>query len=273
MSGTTVHFVTPASHPRFLVRRADVTVTMAESAPQPTTYALAVADLTSDPAILGRPTLFALRRSGSGGDSMRVTGSLDHARARPRDIVNVAAAGLQLPKLPVPQLPYSMDPGRGSSELRFMLDGEQISGRWVVRSTNLTWLPDSNARALNTMETLVTRVLTGIRELEMTAEIGGTVSAPRLAVRSNLDRQVADRLRAVAGEEIAAAQSRVRAQVDRLVEEKTAPVRARVDSLRSETEQRVAQARSRLDEEKRKLEERIKALGSGAIGLPRLPGN
>jgi hypothetical protein len=238
-----------------------------------TTYSLAVGDVTTEPAIIGRPTLFVLRRREGNGDSLRATGSLDHTRSRPRDVVNVVASGLRLPPLPVPQLPYTMDPGRGHSELRFALDGDQISGRWVVRSSNLAWRPlaDSSSRRLNTIESLVARVLTGIKELQMTAEISGSVAAPRLAVRSNLDRQVADRLRSVAGEEVAAAEARVRAQVDRLVEEKTAPVRQRVDSLRAETEQRVAQARIRLDEEKRKLEERIRTLGGGALGLPRLP--
>ena len=99
------------------------------------------------------------------------------------------------------------------------------------------------------------------------------LKAPRMAVRSNLDRQVADRLRAVAGEEISAAQRKVRAQVDKLVEEKTAPVKAKIEELRIESERRVADARARLDAEKRKLEERLKSLGGALVGLPRLPGS
>ena len=272
-SGTTVHFVTPESYPQFLLRRADVNVDIT-SGTGSGKYALAATDITSDPAIVGRPMLFALRRITSGGalDSLRVTGSLDH-RGTPRNIANVAAAGVQLPSLSVPSLPYSMEPGRGATEMRFVLDGEQLSGRWVVRSKNLSWKPDSaRARQLNTVETLVARVLTGIPELELTADIGGTLKEPRMSVRSNLDRQVADRLRAVVGEEVRAAQAKVRAQVDRLVEEKSAPVKARVVELRAEGERRVAEARSKLDEEKRKLEERLKALSGSVLNLPRLPG-
>jgi hypothetical protein len=153
------------------------------------------------------------------------------------------------------------------------LDGEQLSGRWVVRSSNVSWKLDSTrARRLNSIEGLVARVLTGVHELELTADVSGTLKEPRLAIRSNLDRQVADRLRAVAGAEIAAAQAKVRAQVDRLVEEKSAPVKAKVNEIRAEGERRVADARTKLDEEKRKLEERLKALGGGVVGLPRLPG-
>jgi hypothetical protein len=198
---------------------------------------------------------------------------MDHVGANPKETLAAAAAGISLPKLPVPSLPYLMDPGRGSSELRFVLEGDKLSGRWSVRSNNLTWVKDSSrARTLNKVEELVARVLTGIPSLELTADVSGSLAAPRLAVKSNLDRQVGDRLRAVVGQEVAAAQAKVRAQVDRLVDEKSAPVKAKINAVRAEGEQRVADARARLDEEKRKLEERVKSL-SGSIGLPRLPGN
>ncbi len=272
-AGATIHFATPQSNPRFLLRRADISI-VGSGEVGSGNYSLAASDVTTDPAIVGRPTLFALRRASRGGpvDSLRVTGSMDHVGAHPREVVSASAAGIQLPMLPLPALPFTMDPGRGSSELRFVLEGDRVSGRWAVRSSNLTWKPDSaRARALNTIETLVARVLTGVHDLELTAEVGGTLREPRLQVRSNLDRQVADRLRTVVGEEVAAAQAKVRAQVDRLVEEKSAPVKARVNELRAESERRVAEARARLDTEKRNLEERLKALGGGLVGLPRLP--
>jgi len=273
-SGTTVHFVKPESYPRFLLRRADVNIVTGGDA-RSGEYKFAASDVTSDPAILGKPMLFAVRRTaGSGGpaDSLRVTGSLDHTGARPRDVVNVQAAGIALPIIPVPSLPFVMNPGRGSSELRFVLDGDQVTGRWSVQSTQLKWVGDSaRTRPLNTMETLVARVLTGVPQLDLTADISGSLTAPKLAVRSNLDRQIADRLRAVAGEEIAKAETRMRAQVDKLVEEKSAPVRARVEELRSDAERRVADARTRLEEQKKRLEDRLKEMTAGVLTLPKLP--
>lgn len=274
-AGTTVQFVAREAYPRFHLRRADVNVDIT-SGMASGKYALAVSDLTSDPAIVGRPTLFAARRAAKGSDvdSLRITGSMDHLGAQPRDVANVYAAGVKLPALSLPVLPYRMDPGRGVSEMRFMLDGERLSGRWSMRSRNLIWISDSSrARQLNTVESLVARALTGIHELDFTAEIGGTIKAPTLHVRSNLDQQVANRLKAVVGEEVAVAQAKVRAQVDRLVEEKSAPVRAKIAAVRGDSEKRLADARTRLDEEKRKLDERLKALSGGLVGLPRLPGN
>jgi hypothetical protein len=162
-----------------------------------------------------------------------------------------------------------MDPGRGTSELRFVLDANAVSGRWAMRSSALTWVADpARARPLNTMESIVTRALTGIKDLEFTADISGTLDAPRLAVRSNLDRQVSERLKAVVGEEVKAAEAKVRAQVNRIVEERSAPARAKVAEVRADADRRIADARARLDDEKRKLEERLKSLSAGIPGLP-----
>ncbi len=271
MAGTTVHFVTPRSYPRFLLRRADVNVvgTGAVNAD----YALAASDLTSDPGLVGRPTLFVARRTPRGvpGDSLRIAGSLDHTRPVPRDVVTAYVGGVKLPPIALPMLPYTLDPGVGVSTLRFVLDGDRLSGTWSLRSGDVTWRPDSTrAKALNTMETLVARALTGINTLELTTDIGGTLSAPTLSVRSNLDRVIADRLRAVAGEAVAAAEAKARAQVDKFVNEKSEPVKARVAEIRADTERRVTDARTKLDVERKKLDERLKAL-SGGLNLPRVP--
>ena len=270
-SGSTVHFVTPKATPRFLLQRGDLNVTVSDG-PFRGAYAVAVVDATTEPAVVGRPTRFALRRvaSASAVDSLRLTGMLDHTGARPRDVISFQAAGVRLPVLSLPVLPYRADPGRGMTEMQLTLDGDQITGRWAVQSGSLLWSPDSaRARPLNTLESLVARVLTGVPQLELEARLSGAVRSPSLAVRSNLDRVMADRLRAVAGEELAAAEAKVRARVDSLVAEKSAPVKARVAELRVDAERRIADARARLETEKQKLEAQLKSLGGGL--LPQLP--
>ena len=270
-SGSTIQFVERESYPSFLLRRADLTVDVT-SGFAAGRYVVAAADVTTEPALVGRPTLFAARRSG-GGDiqAVRVTGALDHLGAKPRDVLNVHADGVKLPRLALPVIPYAMDAGRGLSELRFVLEGQAVSGRWSMRSNAIAWHVTDSARAqrLNRMESIVARALTGVNDLEFTADISGTLDAPRLAVRSNLDRQVADRLKAVVGEEVKAAEAKVRARVDRYVEEKSAPARARVAEIRADADRRIADARARLDEEKRRLEERLRNLTAG-LPLPRI---
>jgi uncharacterized protein (TIGR03545 family) len=272
-AGTTVHFVEREALPRFLIRRADVELTVGEGGARGI-YGLALADVTTEPTIVGRPMAFALRRE-SGGDieTLAARGTLDHVRATPRDIFTVEAGGVRLPTFTLPVLPLRADLGRGTSELRVDLDGERVAARWTVRSTRVTWVRDSLSRQLNPLESLVARVIMGLGELDLTAELTGELAAPRLTVRSNLDRAIAARVQAVAGEEIERAEAGVRAQVDRIVEEKTAPLRERVAELRSEAERRVSEASSRLDEERARLDAQLRSVTGGLIGLPKVGGH
>jgi uncharacterized protein (TIGR03545 family) len=268
-SGTTVHFVKPQAYPRFLLRRADLTVDVTDG-PARGSYIAAVTNATTEPALVGTPTLFAVRRAaaGTGIDSLRVTGSLDHVKAKPRDVLTVQAGGVALPTFPIPGLPYRGDPGRGASELRLTLDGDQLAAHWTLSTRKLAWIADSAAKKLNTIESLVARVLTGVASLQMNADVTGTLQAPKLAVSSNLDRVVADQLKSVAGEQVAAAEAKVRARVDSLVAEKSAPIKARVAEIRADADKRVADARAKLDAEKTKLDAQLKALSGGLVGLP-----
>jgi uncharacterized protein (TIGR03545 family) len=269
-SGTTVHFVRPAAYPRFLLRRADLTVAITDG-PARGNYVAAVTNATTEPALVGQPTMFALRRAatGTGVDSLRLTGMLDHRTAKPRDVFSLQAAGVELPGFPIPGLPYRAELGRGATALSLSLDGDQLAAKWTVASNKMAWVADSiAAKRLNTIESLVARVLTGVSTLQMNADVSGTVKSPKLAVSSNLDRVVADQMRSVIGAQVAAAEAKVRARVDSLVDEKAAPVRARIADLRTNVDKRVADARAQLDAEKQKLDAQLKTLSGGLVGLP-----
>src|SRR5262249_7161673 len=130
----------------------------------------------------------------------------------------------------------------------------------------------ARTKTLNTMESLVARVITGVGQLELNAGLNGPITAPKLSVNSNLDRAIADRLKSVMGAEVASAEAKVRARVDSLVDDKVAPLKKRVGDLKADGDKRIADARTQLDAEKQKLEAQVKALSGGLIGLPKIPG-
>jgi uncharacterized protein (TIGR03545 family) len=70
LAGTTVRFVTPVSYPRVLLQRATIDVTVSDG-PQRGRYVFAASDVTTDPAIVGKPSVFVLRRSTQGGITRR----------------------------------------------------------------------------------------------------------------------------------------------------------------------------------------------------------
>jgi uncharacterized protein (TIGR03545 family) len=248
--GEDVRFPKERSLPRFLLRSAELSFLLKGTQ----RYAGRLTGLASDPALYGRPTLF-----GATGPEFAAGAMLDHVRGTPQDTAGVSVGGIRLPAFQVPALPLRLDPGDASTHLGFNLRGDTIHARWGLRSSNVRWARDS-ALAHTVVGDLIWRTVSGISNLEVEARISGPLAHPQLAVRSNLDQAIAARLRAVLGEEVAAAERRLRAQVDALVDAKVGPVRARVTELQTQVLDQVAQQRARVDELQRSLEQRLREL-------------
>lgn len=268
-AGSTIHFVTQATYPRFLLEKGNVTLTLGEATGAARgEYRLTAADITTEPALVKRPMRFALDRTakGSAVESFAMRGTVDHAGKTQRETVELRADGIQLPGFPMPATPLRAELGRGRSSLRLEMAGDAITGSWSIVAPSATWALDSaRARSLNTMEQLVSRVIQSIHDVSVTADVAGTIRAPKLHVRSNLDRAVADGIKSVVGEEVRKAETKVRAQVDSVAEAALQPVRERVAELRAEVDKRAAEATTRLDDAKRQLAAQLKTLGAGLI--------
>ena len=98
-----------------------------------------------------------------------------------------------------------------------------------------------------------------------------TIKAPKLAVKSNLDEAIAQRLKAVVGEEVAKAEAMARAKVDSLVADKVEPVKQRVAAAQAEATKRVADQQARLDQVQADLQAELKRLTGGLAPDIKLP--
>lgn len=280
MAGSTVSFPKVREYPDFLLKRGDATLAVGGKNAASGDYVATITNVTTMPALVREPTRFSLTRRSTAGVVAAIDsrGVLDHVGGRIRDSLGVNASGVTLPSFPLPGLPIRAQLGQGTSRIDVLRMGNRIAARWTMDAPNVAWQRTAVAAGAgavpggvrNQMQELALRVIEGVGDLNVTADLTGDIAKPTLSVRSNLDQALAERLRAVGGEELAKAEAKVRAQVDKIVDEKTAPIRAKADSLRAEGEQRVADARARLDEEKQKLDERLKALLSarGVLGLP-----
>ena len=142
----------------------------------------------------------------------------------PRDSVSASAASLPLPAFTLPVLPVRVDPRHGGLQLAVSLVGDSVDARWAIQSDSVRWVPDSARLAsLSTTEALIWRVLSGLTSLDLSARASGPLTAPRLSVRSNLDRAIGDRLKAIGGEEVAKAEARARGAGVRRQEAATPP--------------------------------------------------
>jgi uncharacterized protein (TIGR03545 family) len=253
-AGEDVRFPKERALPRFLLRSAELSFVLRPTSDQPQRYAGRLTGLASDPALYGRPTLL-----GATGPQLTAGAMLNHVRGIPVDTAGATLGGMRFPSFEIPGLPLRLDPGAATTQLGFNLNGDTIHARFAIRSSNVRWARDSGLTN-TTIGDLIWRTVSGITNLDVEARLSGALHKPQLAVRSNLDQAIASRLRAVLGEEIAAAERQMRAKVDALVNDKVGPVRARVNEVQTQAQAQVAQQRARVDELQKQLEQRLREL-------------
>jgi uncharacterized protein (TIGR03545 family) len=273
--GETIEFPKVQDFPRFLLEQGALDFTIGGTGAVQGAYTATVRGLTSTPSLYGKPMLLsASRRSRSRAlGAIDISAVINHVTSRTVDSAAARLREVKLPAFAIPGVPFRVDAGTGLSTLDFTMKdgGAQISGRWLIASQQVRWTADTTRRSLNDIERLVWRVVEGLSTLNVVAELSGSVRSPKLAVRSNLDRAIADRLQAVVGEEIAKAERMVRTKVDSLVTDKVEPVKRQIATIRTEATQRVEAERKRLDAVERRLQAELKRMTGGLIPGIELP--
>jgi uncharacterized protein (TIGR03545 family) len=253
-AGEDVRFPKERSLPRFLLRSAELSFLLRPTSDQPQRYAGRLTGVASDPALYGRPMV-----ASATGPRLAAGAMLNHVRGVPVDTAGATVGGVRFPAFELPGLPLRLDPGAATTQLGFNLNGDTIRARFAIRSSNVRWARDSGLTN-STIGDLVWSAVSGISNLDLEARISGALHRPQLAVRSNLDQAIASRLRAVLGEQVAAAERQMRARVDALVDDKVGPVRARVNEVQTQAQALVARQRARVDELQQQLEQQLRAL-------------
>ena len=273
-AGVNVRFPKEHDWPKFLVQLGKVDLEIGGDSPLRGAYEAAVQGLTSDPSLYGKPTVVRTSRTAEGSAiaGIEVAAFIDHVNPqRMRDSASARLRGVELPTLDLPGLPFRLNPGRGAARLDFALRNDQLAGRWSLSSNQVAWALDSAGRKLNTLEGLVWRVVSGLKDLSVDARVSGGLRSPKLAVSSNLDRAIADRLQAVIGEEVAKAEKMVRAKVDSAVAKRVEPVRKQILAVRSEAETRLGLERKQVEDVERELQGELKRLSGGLAPDIKLP--
>ncbi|HEX6434352.1 MAG TPA: hypothetical protein VFZ87_08905, partial [Gemmatimonadales bacterium] len=189
-AGYTIEFPKAEEFPRFLLEQGSIDFSIGGSSPVRGNYAATVRGLTSTPALYGRPAVISAgrRAAGSAIGEIDVNAVIDHVTSRTVDSAHARLRGVRLPSFELPGIPFRVDPGTGSSELAFRMRGSQLFGRWGIRSNRVHWLADTAGRSLNDLERLVWRTVSGLNDLNVVAELTGTLGSPRLSVSSYLDQ-------------------------------------------------------------------------------------
>jgi hypothetical protein len=290
-AGRTVEFPRRERLPGFLLQLAELSLEIGGSGAAAGDYSARITDVTSAPALIGRPLTFAAGRTGGrvGPRTVRLGGSLDHTGPAARDSASGLVSGLQLPTISLAPLGVDLGLGQGGVELALGRAGDSLDLRLTWVSNAVTWNRRPGAAPTDTtgpaapagpvttqavgqtlarsVENVVWRTLSGLRDVRIDARLDGPVARPRLAVGSNVARALADGLRAQLGTELRAAEAQVRSRVDALVNDQVARAESAVGGFETQVRDRVAAERARLDQVKRDLEARVRALVPGIPGI------
>jgi uncharacterized protein (TIGR03545 family) len=274
-AGATLEFPKENEFPRFLLEQGQIDFSIGGTSAVQGAYQATVRGLTSTPTLYGKPTVVkaSRRAEGSAIAAIDVDAIIDHVTARTKDAGTARLRGIELPSFDIPGIPFRVVPGRGSSSLDFTMTGggAELFGRWAIASQQVSWAVDTAGRPMNDIERVVWRVVSGLKDLEVVAELRGSVGSPKFSVSSNLDKAVAQSLQAVIGEEVAKAERTVRAKVDSLVADKVEPVKRQIASVQTEANQRVQGERQRLDQVEQQLQAELKRLTGGLVPGLELP--
>jgi uncharacterized protein (TIGR03545 family) len=274
-AGETLEFPKEKEFPRFLIEQGQLDFSIGGTSAAQGAYQATVQGLTSTPTLHGRPAVIqaSRRAAGSAIAEIDVNATIDHVTARTRDVATARLRGIKLPSFDIPGIPFRVVPGTGASSLDFSMigGGAELKGRWAIQSQQVSWAVDTAGRSMNEIERLVWRIVSGMKDLEVVAELGGSVRSPKLSVSSNLDKAIAERLQAVMGEEVAKAERLVRAKVDSLVADKVEPVKRQIAAVQAEATRRTQGERQRLDQVEQQLQAQLKRLTGGLVPGLELP--
>ncbi len=273
--GTTYDFREGAEYPSFLLQEGDLGVIIGTGA-LAGSYSARIRGLTSAPALTGQPMEFTLGRDegAEGPRAISLAAVLDHTGATVRDSVSLSMSGVDLPRLAIDAFGGALDLGAGENTFTLSRQGDRIDARMRWVSENVTWEDVGGDPAVGGQGTpeigstewaqgLVRRTLAGIGRVELDMGLSGSLRSPSLQVSSNLGSAVAASLRREIGQEVEAAEARVRAEVDGYIQPLVQDARARLTSLRSGMEEQVLGSGAELEELQRRLEERIGELTGG----------
>jgi uncharacterized protein (TIGR03545 family) len=172
-----------------------------------------VTTITSDPVLVGVPTKAEITGTQE-GKALALTGIMDHTGQIPVEEATIVYSGLTAKEMSLPSSEYlpSFEKGLGKVGTQFKISGEDIDANIDLLISGLG--QPSGAPSF------VSGLWAGIDSLSAQGRLSGTAGNLNMDVTSNIDSILTDRLSKMFGAKVNEAQQKVRAEIDRLTNQK-----------------------------------------------------
>lgn len=225
--GHVVRFPEASPVPDFWVREATVGVAALGGEVRGT-----VRDLTSEPRVLGRPVTFAFAGDGiKAARALRLEGTLDRTDPdRPDDRARLTITGASVHDLTLSRgaLPVTLEEARADLAVDARRRGEALDADLTADLADTRFAAEAEPGMAGKA---LAEALAGVRRTEVKATVTGTVTAPKVALRSDLGRVLAGAVRSAVNARVEGLEAGLRDAIGRRVEARLADARREVDAL------------------------------------------
>lgn len=273
--GRNVPFKFRYAWPTFHLKKANITgVTSGEN---PISYEGTLADVTSDPRMVGRPIVLSVAGSGKGGRSLSLKAVLDYTEDIARESVNLAYSGMSLDNVKMGDYngPVGIGSGTGKVTVALKTGGETVSGNVNFNGEPVAMRHDvDKAKAGDKVVSTVHNAITGVKKLAVQVEVSGKLSKPAFKVKSSLDSAFKDALGAAAKKEADAARASAEKKVNGLVDGEKGKLSSLVEGNSSKALSKLGVKQSQVDSAMKQADQVIADLKkkASAGALKSLPG-
>jgi hypothetical protein len=237
--GTDVSFPKEDNPPDFLIAKMLLTGTTGGAGKEGSAIEFKgeINDITSDQSLLGRPTKFELSGANE-GKKLGVNGILDHRVEAAQDSFTFSYEGLTAAEMGLPRSEYlpSFERGTGKINGGLALNGDELDASIVISISNFQVQP----AGADELQNITASLWQGVGEITVTARLTGKMDNVSMSVSSNIDKLLADRLSKLYGEKVAEAQDKIKAEVDRLTNDKKAEITAQYAAKKEEIMQGIS---------------------------------
>ncbi|HOW90419.1 MAG TPA: hypothetical protein PL037_09050, partial [Elusimicrobiales bacterium] len=238
--GRSVHFPKLNAYPSFLIKKMAVSGELGLDVPMD--YAGTIEGITTQPQVYGKP-LKALIKGSKGSRRLDFKALLDNTGTAMKGDVALNYSGITVDNLSLgnpESIGASVTGGTGLLDSRISLAAENIQGDAVFKITGAKVTPSADNIKFAPLKTAVTNAMSGLSEVGMGVKITGTLTAPSLALTTDL----ADKLNGAFKNAFGAELDKAKAQAQEKVDAALKPYKARLDALTSSKQQEL---RDKLD--------------------------
>ncbi len=204
--------------PGFLIRKIALSGTNSLGEVNEANYAGQILNISSDPAILGKPVLIDIKGKFTKNprSSLLVKGILDHTKDVAEDKINFVVSGYKLSGQKLwdeKTIPLAIKSGDGTIQGDVTLRDSQLGGKIVFTGVNVVF--EKLGAEKGSSQELLADAISSAGQIRMEITLSGPVDAPAIGVNTNLDKLVADQINKKLGDKVNAARKQVEDQYNK----------------------------------------------------------